>query len=105
MQAAGENGSGYRESDHPYPRSPVFRIVSIKRPAQPTRRTAITVLSRYMVAVPLLFGRLTAADYEGEVAQDKRIDALREKIVCYEDRHMELSRPGKTCLLSAMRSP
>lgn len=38
-----------------------------------------------MVAVPLLFGRLTAADYEDEVAQDKRIDALREKIVCYED--------------------
>lgn len=40
---------------------------------------------QYMVAVPLLFGRLTAADYEDEVAQDKRIDALREKIVCYED--------------------
>ncbi|EHP2361918.1 bifunctional 2-methylcitrate dehydratase/aconitate hydratase, partial [Salmonella enterica subsp. enterica serovar Schwarzengrund] len=32
---------------------------------------------QYMVAVPLLFGRLTAADYEDEVAQDKRIDALR----------------------------
>ncbi|EBF8335691.1 bifunctional 2-methylcitrate dehydratase/aconitate hydratase [Salmonella enterica subsp. enterica serovar Tees] len=40
---------------------------------------------QYMVAVPLLFGRLTAADYEDEVAQDKRIDALREKIMCYED--------------------
>jgi 2-methylcitrate dehydratase len=40
---------------------------------------------QYMVAVPLLFGRLTAADYEDEVAADPRIDALREKIVCVED--------------------
>lgn len=38
-----------------------------------------------MVAIPLLFGRLTAADYENNVAQDKRIDALREKINCFED--------------------
>ena len=30
-----------------------------------------------MVAVPLIFGRLTAADYEDEVAADPRIDALR----------------------------
>lgn len=40
---------------------------------------------QYMVAIPLLFGRLTAADYEDDVAQDKRIDVLREKIVCVED--------------------
>jgi 2-methylcitrate dehydratase len=40
---------------------------------------------QYMVAVPLLFGRLTAADYEDEVASDPRIDALRDKIVCVED--------------------
>jgi 2-methylcitrate dehydratase len=38
-----------------------------------------------MVAVPILFGRLTAADYEDEIAHDPRIDALREKIVCVED--------------------
>ena len=38
-----------------------------------------------MVAVPLIFGRLTAADYEDDVAADKRIDALRDKIVCVED--------------------
>src|SRR5207248_277976 len=41
---------------------------------------------QYMVAVPLLFGRLTAADYEDAVAVDPRIDALRAKIVCVEDR-------------------
>lgn len=40
---------------------------------------------QYMVAVPLLFGRLTAADYEDSVAADPRIDALRAKIVCEED--------------------
>jgi 2-methylcitrate dehydratase len=33
---------------------------------------------QYMVAVPLLFGRLTAADYEDDVARDPRIDRLRE---------------------------
>jgi 2-methylcitrate dehydratase len=38
-----------------------------------------------MVALPLLFGRLTAADYENEVAKDPRIDALRAKIDCVED--------------------
>jgi 2-methylcitrate dehydratase len=32
---------------------------------------------QYMVAVPLIFGRLTAADYEDEVAADARVDALR----------------------------
>jgi 2-methylcitrate dehydratase len=42
---------------------------------------------QYMVAVPLIFGRLTAADYEDAVAADPRIDALREKIVCVEDPH------------------
>ena len=40
---------------------------------------------QYMVAVPLLFGRLTAADYEDGVASDPRIDALRARIHCVED--------------------
>ncbi|MCC7549259.1 MAG: bifunctional 2-methylcitrate dehydratase/aconitate hydratase [Burkholderiales bacterium] len=40
---------------------------------------------QYMVAVPLIFGRLTAADYEDEVAADPRIDALRDRITCVED--------------------
>ncbi|MBA3254034.1 MAG: bifunctional 2-methylcitrate dehydratase/aconitate hydratase [Burkholderiaceae bacterium] len=41
---------------------------------------------QYMVAVPLIFGRLTAEDYEDDVASDPRIDPLREKIVCVEDK-------------------
>lgn len=40
---------------------------------------------QYMVAVPLLFGRLTAADYEDNVAHDARIDPLRGKMECVED--------------------
>ncbi len=40
---------------------------------------------QYMVAVPLIFGRLTARDYEDDIASDPAIDALREKIVCVED--------------------
>jgi 2-methylcitrate dehydratase len=40
---------------------------------------------QYMVAVPIIFGRLTAGDYEDSIAADKRIDVLRDKIVCVED--------------------
>jgi len=40
---------------------------------------------QYMVAIPLLFGRLSAPDYEDAVADDPRIDRLREKIHCMED--------------------
>ncbi len=40
---------------------------------------------QYMVAVPLLYGRLTAGDYEDSIASDPRIDALRERIQCVED--------------------
>jgi len=40
---------------------------------------------QYMVAMPLIFGRLTAADYEDDIAADPRIDDLRSKIVCVED--------------------
>jgi 2-methylcitrate dehydratase len=40
---------------------------------------------QYMVAVPFIFGRLTARDYEEDISADPRIDALREKIVCVED--------------------
>ena len=35
---------------------------------------------QYMVAIPLIFGRLTAADYENDVAGDPRVDALRDKM-------------------------
>lgn len=40
---------------------------------------------QYMVAVPLIFGRLTASDYEDQIASDPWIDPLRERIQCKED--------------------
>jgi 2-methylcitrate dehydratase len=40
---------------------------------------------QYMTAVPLIFGRLTADDYEDDVAADPRIDALREKMEVREN--------------------
>ena len=40
---------------------------------------------QYMVAIPLLFGRLTASDYEDAIAADPRVDPLRARIACVED--------------------
>jgi 2-methylcitrate dehydratase len=40
---------------------------------------------QYMIAVPLIHGRLTAADYEDSIAQDARIDVLRARMECVED--------------------
>ena len=40
---------------------------------------------QYMVSVALIFGRLTADDYEEDVAQDPRIDELRKKMVVREN--------------------
>jgi 2-methylcitrate dehydratase len=40
---------------------------------------------QYMVAVPLIFGHLTAADYEDDVAGDPRIDEMRAKMEVKEN--------------------
>ncbi len=39
---------------------------------------------QYMTAIGLLKGNLTAQDYEDEMANDLRVDALREKMTCIE---------------------
>jgi len=59
---------------------------------------------QYMVAVPLIFGRLTAGDYEDGVAKDPRIDALRAKIVCVEDRKFtrDYHAPDKRSIANAL---
>jgi len=59
---------------------------------------------QYMVAVALIFGRLTAADYEDEIALDARIDALREKIYCVEDIHFtkDYHDPEKRSIANAL---
>jgi 2-methylcitrate dehydratase len=41
---------------------------------------------QYMAAIGLIKGNLTAADYEDAVARDPRIDALRAKMACVENK-------------------
>ena len=60
-----------------------LRIIDKKGPlANPADRDHCV---QYMIAIPLLFGRLTAADYEDEVAADSSIDSLRAKVRCVEE--------------------
>jgi 2-methylcitrate dehydratase len=40
---------------------------------------------QYMVAIPLIHGRLSAADYEDDVANDPKIDQLRVRMRCVEN--------------------
>ncbi len=40
---------------------------------------------QYMVAIPLIFGRLTAEDYEDSIAHDPRVDKLRSKMEVKEN--------------------
>ncbi len=40
---------------------------------------------QYMVAIPMIFGKLTAESYTDAVASDPRIDALRDKMVVKEN--------------------
>ncbi|MBA2412032.1 MAG: bifunctional 2-methylcitrate dehydratase/aconitate hydratase [Burkholderiaceae bacterium] len=59
---------------------------------------------QYMVAVPLIFGHLTAEDYEDSMASDSRIDALRDKIVCVEDKQFTKNYhdPDKRSIANAL---
>ena len=79
-----------------------IRIIDKKGPlANPADRDHCI---QYMVAVPLIFGRLTAADYEDDVAKDKRIDALRAKMTCVEDRRFtrDYHDPKKRSIANAL---
>ena len=60
---------------------------------------------QYMVAIPLLFGRLTASDYEDMVAADPRIDALRAKIECVEEPRFtaDYHDPDKRSIANSLR--
>ncbi|MFO0523509.1 MAG: bifunctional 2-methylcitrate dehydratase/aconitate hydratase, partial [bacterium] len=59
---------------------------------------------QYMVAVPIIFGRLEASDYEDSIAADPRIDKLREKIECVEDRQFtkDYHDPQKRSIANAL---
>jgi 2-methylcitrate dehydratase len=59
---------------------------------------------QYMVAVPLIFGKLDASDYEDQIARDPRIDRLREKIRCVEDQQFtrDYHDPDKRAISNAV---
>jgi 2-methylcitrate dehydratase len=59
---------------------------------------------QYMVAVPLIFGKLEASDYADRVASNPRIDRLRKKIHCVEDEQFtrDYHDPGKRAITNAI---
>jgi 2-methylcitrate dehydratase len=80
-----------------------LRIIDKKGPlANPADRDHCV---QYMIAIPLLFGRLTAADYEDQVAADPRIDALRARIVCVEEPRFtrDYHDPDKRSIANSLR--
>jgi len=60
---------------------------------------------QYMTTVGLLKGNLTALDYEDAVAQDPRIDALRAKMQCIENKQFtqDYLDPSKRSIANALQ--
>ena len=60
---------------------------------------------QYMTAIGLLKGNLTAADYEDDVARDPRVDALRAKMTCVENRQYtrDYLDPNKRSIANAVQ--
>jgi 2-methylcitrate dehydratase len=84
-----------------------IRIIDKKGPlANPADRDHCV---QYMIAVPLIFGRLTAADYEDTVAKDPkwgpRIDAIRDRTTCVEEPQFtrDYHDPEKRSIANSLR--
>jgi 2-methylcitrate dehydratase len=60
---------------------------------------------QYMVAIPMIHGRLTAADYEDDIAHDPRVDALRDKMECVEEKQFtkDYLDPEKRSIANAIQ--
>jgi 2-methylcitrate dehydratase len=85
-----------------------LRIIDKKGPlANPADRDHCV---QYMIAIPLLFGRLTAADYEDAVAKDPtwgpRVDAIRDRISCVEEPQFtrDYHDPEKRSIANSLRA-
>lgn len=96
------------------------RLGEIERIDLHTQESALRIISKdgplhnpadrdhclqYMVAVPLIFGELTARHYEDAVARDPRIDALRARMRVSEDRRYtrEYLDPDKRSIANAVQ--
>jgi 2-methylcitrate dehydratase len=77
------------------------RLEEVKKIVITTHESAIRIIDKkgplhnpadrdhclqYMTAIGLIKGNLVAADYEDEVAADPRIDSLRSRMACVENR-------------------
>ena len=77
------------------------RLADVKKIEIVTHESAIRIIDKkgplnnpadrdhciqYMTAIGLIKGNLTAADYEDAVARDPRVDALRSKMFCVENK-------------------
>jgi len=60
---------------------------------------------QYMVAIPLIFGELTADHYENSVAQDSRIDRLRSLMICSEEKQFSIDYmdPNKRSIANSLQ--
>lgn len=60
---------------------------------------------QYIAAIPLIFGRLTAADYEDDVAGDARVDQLRAKMQVRENEQFskDYLDPDKRAISNALQ--
>lgn len=80
-----------------------MRIISKKGPLHnPADRDHCL---EYMIAIGLIFGTLTAEHYEDQIAQDPRIDQLREKMIAREDKtfSQDYLDPNKRAISNAIK--
>ena len=96
------------------------RLDSVRKIVITTHESAIRIIDKkgpltnpadrdhciqYMAAVGLIKGNLVAADYEGRVAADPRIDRLRSKMTCVENRQWtrDYLDPAKRSIANAIQ--
>jgi len=96
------------------------RLDDIKKIVITTHESAIRIIDKkgplsnpadrdhciqYMAAIGLIKGNLTAADYEDAVALDPRIDRLRSKMTCVENRQWsrDYLDPAKRSIANALQ--
>jgi 2-methylcitrate dehydratase len=97
------------------------RLDEIKKIVITTHESAIRIIDKkgplhnpadrdhciqYMTAIGLMKGRLTAADYEDDVASDPRVDALRAKMTCVENKRWsrDYLDPEKRSIANAVQA-
>src|SRR4051812_5531437 len=96
------------------------RVDDVKKIVITTHESAIRIIDKkgalnnpadrdhciqYIVAIGLLKGNVEATDYEDDVAQDPRVDALRSKMVCVEKKQWtrDYLDPAKRSIANAVQ--